>query len=156
MLRLVPRPRSVETAFAGVPSPQAALDLLGIASERTAGGVTSFELMVRLGIDAVLKYDSGARDPLAEPHPWYVLIELSSQAREGLRDAMEEILAEGVERGLVADATIADSLEQAQGVLAHPRNVRRGAAPGRRLDQARHLGAGRGRAGVHRARPTRP
>src|SRR4249920_3714779 len=47
VLRLVPRPRSVETAFAGVPSPQAAVDLLGIASERTADGVTSFELMLR-------------------------------------------------------------------------------------------------------------
>ncbi len=113
-LRLIPRPRSVETAFAGVASPEAALDLLGIASERTGGGVTSFELMVRLGIDAVLKYSTGCRDPLAGVHPWYVLIELSSQARSGLRATMEEILSEGVERGLVADATIADNLDQAK------------------------------------------
>ena len=49
VLRLVPRPRSVETAFVGVPSPQAALDLLGLATERTAGGVTSFEIMLRDG-----------------------------------------------------------------------------------------------------------
>ena len=35
MLRLIPRPRSVETAFVGVASPEAALELLGIASERT-------------------------------------------------------------------------------------------------------------------------
>src|SRR6478609_7728839 len=111
VLRLVPRPRSVETAFVGVASPEAALELLGIASERTPG-VTSFELMVRLGIDAVLKYDSAARDPLGAPHPWYVLIELSSQQREGLRDTMEAILAEGVERGIVVDAAIADSLDQ--------------------------------------------
>src|SRR3954469_23154404 len=110
-LRLIARPRSVETAFVGVASPQAALELLGIASERTPG-VTSFELMVRLGIDTVLKHDSGARDPLSAVHPWYVLIELSSQQREGLRDTMEAILAEGVERGIVADAAIADSLEQ--------------------------------------------
>src|SRR3954451_24524870 len=110
-LRLIARPRSVETAFVGVASPQAALELLGIASERTPG-VTLFELMVRLGIDAVLKHDSGARDPLSVTHPWYVLIELSSQQREGLRDTMEAILAEGVERGIVADAAIADSLEQ--------------------------------------------
>jgi FAD/FMN-containing dehydrogenase len=41
-----------------------------------------------------------------------VLIELSSQARSGLRAVLEEILAEGHERGLVLDATIADSLEQ--------------------------------------------
>ena len=113
-LRMIPRPRSVETAFVGVPSPEAALDLLGIASERTGGGVTSFELMVRLGIDAVLKYDSVARDPLNEPHPWYVLVELSAQARAGLRDTMEAILAEGAERGLVTDATIAGNLDQAK------------------------------------------
>ena len=39
----------------------------GIATERTAGGVTSFEIMARAGIDIVLKHDAGARDPLAEP-----------------------------------------------------------------------------------------
>ncbi len=113
-LRLIPRPRSVETAFAGVASPEAALELLGIACEQSGGNITSFELMVRLGIDAVLKHDSGARDPLNEMHPWYVLIEISSQARSGLRDTMEAILAEGAERGLVADAAIADSLDQAK------------------------------------------
>jgi FAD/FMN-containing dehydrogenase len=111
-LRMIPRPRSVETAFAGVASPEAALELLGIAADRSGGDVTSFELMVRLGIEAVLKYDSGSRDPLNETHPWYVLIELSSQAREGLRDTMEAILGDGAERGLVADAAIAESLDQ--------------------------------------------
>ncbi|HMK79174.1 MAG TPA: FAD-binding oxidoreductase [Xanthobacteraceae bacterium] len=112
-LRMIARPRSVETAFVGVASPEAALELLGIASAATPG-VTSFELMLRLGIEAVLKYDSGSRDPLGEKHPWYVLIELSSQQREGLRDTMEAILSDGVERGLVADAAIADSLDQAK------------------------------------------
>jgi FAD/FMN-containing dehydrogenase len=114
VLRLVPRPRTVETAFAGVPSPEAALELLGIATERTAGGVTSFELMLRRGVEIVLEHAAGCRDPLTEPHPWYVLIELSSQSRGGLRAVMEEILADGLERGLVNDATIADSLDQAK------------------------------------------
>ncbi len=114
VLRLVPRPRSVETAFAGIKSPEAALELLGIAAERTAGGVTSFEIMTRRGIELVLEHGAGCRDPLATPHDWYALIELSSQQREGLRDVMEEILAEGMEKGLVADATIADSIEQAR------------------------------------------
>jgi FAD/FMN-containing dehydrogenase len=112
VLRLVPRPRSVETAFVGVPSPEAALELLGLATERTAGGVTSFELMLRMGIELVLKHGAGCRDPLPEVHPWYVLIELSSQQRTGLRDVMEEILADGLERGLIEDATIAESLDQ--------------------------------------------
>ncbi|MCC6778815.1 MAG: FAD-binding oxidoreductase [Hyphomicrobiales bacterium] len=114
VLRLVPRPRSVETAFAGVPSPEAALELLGLATERTAGGVTSFEIMLRMGIELVLEHGAGCRDPLPQVHPWYVLIELSSQARSGLRATMEEILADGLERGLVIDATIADSLDQAR------------------------------------------
>jgi len=114
VLRLVPRPRSVETAFAGVASPEAALDLLGIATEFTAGGVTSFEIMTRQGIELVLENAPGCRDPLGAPHSWYALIELSSQQREGLRDVLEDVLAQGMERGLVIDATIADSLEQAK------------------------------------------
>jgi FAD/FMN-containing dehydrogenase len=114
VLRLVPKPRSIETAFAAVASPQAALDLLGLAEERTAGGVTSFELMARSGVAAVVAHDSMSRDPLAKPHDWYVLIELASQARSGLRGVLEDILAEGHERGLVIDAAIADSLEQAK------------------------------------------
>ena len=61
VLRLVPRPRSIETAFIGVPSPQAALDLLGIASERSRARVTTFELMARAGIEAVVKFDSASR-----------------------------------------------------------------------------------------------
>jgi FAD/FMN-containing dehydrogenase len=110
VLRLVPR--SIETAFAGVPSPQAALKLLELAQDRTAGNVTSFEIMTRAGIEAVVRYGAGCRDPLGQPHEWYVLVELSSQASAGLRDVLEEILAEGHARGLVADATVADSLEQ--------------------------------------------
>jgi D-lactate dehydrogenase (cytochrome) len=111
-LRLIPRPRSVETAFVGVASPQAALELFGIANERAGGDITSFELLVRLGIDAVLRHGAGARDPLAAVYPWYVLMELSSQARSGLRDTLEAILGEGIERGLVEDAVIAESLDQ--------------------------------------------
>jgi FAD/FMN-containing dehydrogenase len=113
-LRLVPRPRSTETAVAGVPSPRAALALLNLASEKAGAGVTSFELMPRSGVELVLRYGAGCRDPLAAAHPWYVLIELSSQAESGLRAVMEDILAAGLERGLIVDATIAESLEQAK------------------------------------------
>jgi FAD/FMN-containing dehydrogenase len=112
VLRLVPRPRSVETAFVGVASAEAALELLGIAQERTGGDVTSFEIMTRQGIGLVVQHAAGCRDPLASPHPWYALIELSSQQREGLREVLEGVLAEGMERGLDADAVIADSIEQ--------------------------------------------
>src|SRR5437763_3863807 len=114
VLRLVPRPRSIETAFVGVPSAHAALDLFGLANERATGTVTSFELMLRLGIELVLRHGAGCRDLLPQPHPWYVLLELSSQARSGLRAVLDGILAEGLERRLVQDATIAESLDQSK------------------------------------------
>ena len=48
------------------------------------------------------------------PHPWYVLIELSSQRRDGAaRQAGRNAAARRGERA-VGDATIADSLEQAK------------------------------------------
>jgi FAD/FMN-containing dehydrogenase len=114
VLRLVPRPRSVETAFVAVPTPQASVELLTLAEERTGGGVTSFELMGRMGVAAVIQHDHMSRDPLAKPYAWYVLIELSSAARSGLREVMEEILSSGLEKGFVLDAAMADSLQQAK------------------------------------------
>jgi FAD/FMN-containing dehydrogenase len=114
VLRLVPRPKSVETAWAAVPNVQAAVELLGLASVLTAGGVTSFEIMARMGVEIVVKHSPGTREPLATKSPYSVLIELSSQRREGLRESMEQILAAGLEKSLVLDATICESVEQAK------------------------------------------
>jgi len=121
-LKLFPRPRAVETAFVGVPDPRAALGLLGLARERAGGTITSFELMPRIGLEFALRHGPGCRDPLDAAHPWYVMIELSSQSPEGLRGTLEDVLAEGVERDLVVDATIAASLDQAK-AFWHLRNM---------------------------------
>jgi len=110
VLRLVPRPKSMETAWVALPSPDHALKLLMLATERTAGGVTSFELMLREGVDTVVKFGPNMRNPLPGDSPWFVLIELSSQARSGLRETLESILADALEQGLITDATIADSI----------------------------------------------
>jgi D-lactate dehydrogenase (cytochrome) len=112
VLKLFPRPRAVETAFIGVPSPHAALALLNLAEERAGGIVTGFELIPRIALEFAVKHAPMCRDPLTGSHAWYVLLELSAQAREGLRVQMEEILAAGAERTLIEDATIAASLEQ--------------------------------------------
>jgi D-lactate dehydrogenase (cytochrome) len=122
VLKLFPRPRAVETAFVGVPSPAAALDLLHLAQGRSGGTVTSFELMPRIAIEFVLRHGAGTRDPLQAPHPWYVLIELSGSAREGLRLGFEELLESGLERGFVTDAAVAETLEQAR-AFWHLRNL---------------------------------
>jgi FAD/FMN-containing dehydrogenase len=114
VLRLFPRPRAVETAFIGVPSPHAALALLNLAEERAGGTVTSFELIPRIALEFAVKHVPACRDPLANKHPWYVLMELSSQSQSGLRATLEDILMTGAERSLIEDATVAASIEHAK------------------------------------------
>jgi FAD/FMN-containing dehydrogenase len=114
VLKLFPRPRAVETAFIGVPTPAAAVKLLHLAQAHASGTVTSFELIVRTVVEFAVKHGHGARDPLASPHSWYVLMEVSSQHGEGLRESIEQLLADASVQGLVEDATIAASLEQAR------------------------------------------
>jgi FAD/FMN-containing dehydrogenase len=116
VLRLVPRPRSVELAIFGVPSVQAAVDLLGVAYAYAGSQVTSFELMTRMNVELALRYVDGTRDPLDAPYPFYVLMELSSQAEQGLRELVETIFEAGVERGLIIDGAIAQTLEQAKAI----------------------------------------
>src|SRR5712671_6690465 len=110
VLKLFPAPKTVETAFVGVPSPQAALKLLGLVQERTNRAATSFELVCRLAVDFALRHCHGVRDPLDQPHPWYVLLQLASAARQDLRTTLEEALETAMERGLVNDAAVADNV----------------------------------------------
>ena len=112
VLKLFPKPRARERAFVGLSSPEAALTLLNLTKEHAGGAVTGFEFMPRIGLEFVLTHAPGTRDPLGGKHPWYVLIELSSVARAGLREVMEELLGAALESGLIEDATIADSLDQ--------------------------------------------
>ncbi|MBI3434651.1 MAG: FAD-binding oxidoreductase, partial [Proteobacteria bacterium] len=115
VLKLFARPRSVEVAIAGLASPKDALALLDLARARGGASVTSFELIARIGVEFAVRHGHGLRDPLARPHPWYVLVELSSLAREGLRALMEDLLARAHAHGIIGDAAIAANLEQANG-----------------------------------------
>jgi len=111
VLKLFPALRTVETAFVGVPSPQAALKLLALVQDDANRAVTSCELICRRAIEFALRHGHGVRDPLAEPHPWYVLLQVASAARRDLRTPLEETLETAMERGLVDDAAVADSLD---------------------------------------------
>ncbi|HEX2511359.1 MAG TPA: FAD-binding oxidoreductase [Xanthobacteraceae bacterium] len=113
VLKLFPRPRAVETALVGVPSPAAALGLFNLGNKLAGDSITGFEFMPRIAFDFMRQYMPDRRDPFATPHPWYVLIQLSSQANEGLLEAMQELLSKAAERGLVSDAVVAANLEQA-------------------------------------------
>jgi len=115
VLKLYPKPRGIAVAFAGLASPTAALRLFTLARERAGAGLTGFELMPRIAIQMAVDHLQGARDPLASHHPWYVLLEFSSGRSEADgQDTAEATLAEAIEAGLVADAALATSLDQAK------------------------------------------
>ena len=119
VLKLYPALRSRATAWVALPSPQAAVDLIGIC--RTLGGdrVTAFELMSRQSVDFVLRHAAGVRDPFAAPHPWYALVELGDTLPDaGLDGLLETVLGEAVERELVLDAVVASGSAQVAGLWA--------------------------------------
>jgi FAD/FMN-containing dehydrogenase len=112
-LRLVPAPREVATAFVALADPHAALSLLARLKKATGDNVDSFELIPRHGLDLVLRHIPGARDPLSDVYPWYVLVEATSaMAGETQRQALETALAAAFEDGLVVDAALAENRTQ--------------------------------------------
>ncbi|HEY4942521.1 MAG TPA: FAD-binding oxidoreductase [Rhizomicrobium sp.] len=111
VLKLFPKPAARATAFVAVPSPAAAVALLTRMQVETGGLVSAFELVPRLGIELVVAHIAGARDPLAAPSPWYVLIEATSAAQFDLNAMFETALA-GAGADIVTDAAIAASETQ--------------------------------------------
>lgn len=116
VLKLFARPRETVTAFVAVPSPEAAVELLGRTRSGTGEAVTSFELIPRIGLDMAVRHVEGCSDPLAESSPWYVLIELYGGREDGsLGAALETVLAQAFEDALVPDAALAQNAQQAAG-----------------------------------------
>ena len=113
VLKLFPRPKEVRAAFAAAPDIEAAMALFSRAREAAGETLTGCETLPRIAIDFVLRHLPECRDPLADPHPWYVLIELTATSRAADLDAtLEGLLGEAMEAGEVSDATIAANEEQ--------------------------------------------
>jgi len=115
-LRLFPMPDISVTALAAVPSPDAAVKLLGAMQGQTGGMLSAFELMPRIAMDFVTSHIDGTRDPLAAPSPWYVLMEATGGKHANLAASFEDGLAAAITDGLVSDAVVASSAGQAAGL----------------------------------------
>jgi FAD/FMN-containing dehydrogenase len=115
VLKLFPAPRGHETIYAGVDSPETALKLFRLAQDYCGPSLTGFELMPRIGIEFTTRHIEGVRDPLSEPHPWYVLIDISSgQSQEAARDMLEGLFVAADEKGYIRDAAAAETEGQRQ------------------------------------------
>lgn len=109
VLKLFPRPRTYDTAFVAVPSPQAALELLALARSLSGNRLVAYELLPRFGIELAIRH-AGAIDPLATSSEWYVLAELADAGEYGFLQILEQAIAQE----LATDAAIAQSEAQRQ------------------------------------------
>jgi FAD/FMN-containing dehydrogenase len=109
VLRLKPLPTSQDTAFLGVESFDALPKLLRHMERGLAGGLSAFEVMWKEFHDLVTSEPATGRSPLAEPHPYYVLVEGQGADQDADSARFEAVLMEALEAGLISDAAIAKS-----------------------------------------------
>lgn len=111
VLRLVPAPRHRVTALMAVPSPEAALALLGRMQDEIGDQISAFELICAYSFDLLARH-CGLTAPLAAA-PWYVLMQADSSL-DGLADKVEEVLGAALEAEEATDGVVAASEAQAR------------------------------------------
>jgi len=113
-LKLYPLPTVVTTALASLDWLDSAVAFLGLAQARLGASLTGFEVMNRFSLDLVRRHFP----QLAQPLPgagWTVLLEQSGNESEAqATQRFESLLEAAMERGLITDAAVASSLEQAK------------------------------------------
>ncbi len=107
-LKLFPRPRIRETALAATPDVAAAIDLLALARTTCGDTITAFEYLSRIALESALEHGPNCRNPLSQAYDCNLLIEVGGQTA----GALERLLEEGHDRGLVLDAAVASSETQ--------------------------------------------
>ena len=112
-LRLYPRPAGRVVALLVVPSPAAALTLLGLADGRLSGMISAFELIGRMGFEFLAEVMPEVMVPLNPAPEWSVLIELGLPEGMVPEEAMAGLYEAASGAGLVLDGVIATSDTQA-------------------------------------------
>ena len=114
-MKLYPLPVAQLTAFAAVPSLDAAVQLLGLAHQHLSAGLTGFEVMGKFALSLVTKHFPQQRVPFQDSDaPYCVVLEISDQESEAhARERFERLLEVAMEDGCVVDAVVAESITQA-------------------------------------------
>ncbi|WP_299301118.1 FAD-binding oxidoreductase [uncultured Litoreibacter sp.] len=113
-LKLFPKPEGAGAALMVVNDPQAALDLLALAGEQLGQQVSAFELINHMGLDFLKETGPETRVPFEAAPEWMVLVDVGTFGGADPEAALETLFAEALERGLVSDGMIAQSLAQRQ------------------------------------------
>jgi FAD/FMN-containing dehydrogenase len=114
-MKLYPLPVASLTAWAAVPSMEAAVTLLGLAHKHIGAGLTGFEVMGQFALGLVAKHMPQLRVPFFEQSPYCVLLENSDQeSEEHARGRFEQLLEAALEDGCATDAVVAENIAQAR------------------------------------------
>jgi FAD/FMN-containing dehydrogenase len=114
-LKLFPKPAAQRTAWAAVPSVQAAVDLLGLSQQQLGAGLTGFEMMGQVALGLVVKHFPSMSVPLWQSTPYCVLLELSDTDNEDhAHQQLERLLETALEHGCVVDAVVAQTIAQSK------------------------------------------
>jgi FAD/FMN-containing dehydrogenase len=114
-MKLFPMPKAMMTAFASVPSLEAAVALLGLAHQHLSAGLTGFEVMGAFALSLVRKHFPQQNVPFAGVNPFCVVLEVSDHDSEAhARTLLEALLEEALQDGCVLDAAVAENLSQAR------------------------------------------
>ena len=119
-LRLLPAPTGRVTIWAGLASITAARSVLQRLQARLGDVLEGFEVVPAHCLASVLAHQAGARAPLAQAHPWNALIEFVTSGDDpaALREAVETVLGDVLEQGLIADAVMAANEREAEAFWA--------------------------------------
>ena len=113
VLKLYPKPRSTMAALCAVPDYAAVLALLNAARSGLGPLLSAFEVMWPDYWD-VITNRAGVRSPVGTGHGLYVLVEAQGTDEASDAPRFEAWLADLLERGMLSDAAVSQSLAQTQ------------------------------------------
>ena len=123
VMKLFPLPQSRVTALAAVRDVASAIALLRLAQRALGDRLVGFELISDVALVLSQQHHPGSADPLPG-HAWYVLMQADDTAPDAPLEAqVEQALADGVSQGLVEDAAVAQSRDQAARLWALRENI---------------------------------
>jgi len=113
VLQLQPTSRSSHTALCALNSYSAVTALLIELKRSLGSGLTGFELMWDSYYDKVMEVVPNLSSPFAESHPFYLLVEYKDNDEVSGEQRFESTLFAQLEAGLLTDALIAQSHQDA-------------------------------------------
>jgi FAD/FMN-containing dehydrogenase len=113
-LKLQPLPAATTTALAACASVEHCVALLNLARQTLGPALTGFEMMGGFALALVAQHFPQLPRPLPDA-AWTVLLEQSAiDSEAAARERFEALLAQALERELISDAVVAESLAQSQ------------------------------------------